>query len=131
MKYLGVYVDKYLTFADHFDYMKQKVSRIMRAIDRLMPNLRGPGEMKRRLYANVLMSILTYGAPVWSDAFTVKRQAPLRRLKRTIALRVVSAYRTVSFDAATLLAKMPPLFLIASIRKRVFLRLQDLRFSGE
>lgn len=70
---------------------------------------------------------MTYGAPAWSDAFVKKKQPPLRRLQRSMAIRVIAAYRSVSFDAATLMARIPPLFLVAAMRKRVFLRIQDLR----
>lgn len=98
-----------------------------------MPNLRGPGEHKRRLYANVVTSILTYGAPVWSGALEASKriQALLKRLTRTLTVRMASAYRIISYEAATLLARIPPLFLMARLRKRVYFRLKDLHRRNE
>lgn len=51
------------------------------------------------------------------------------RVIRTLTLRAISAYRTVSLDAASLLARVPPLYLLAKERKRVYERLRDLKNS--
>lgn len=48
-----------------------------------------------------------------------------------IALRVCSAYRTVSLDAATLLARLPPWDLLAEERKAIYDRFQASRSLGE
>ncbi|KMQ86578.1 reverse transcriptase [Lasius niger] len=97
-----------------------------------MPNLRGPDEHRRRLFANVVLSVILYEAPIWADVFIKKScvQPGLYRLQRTIAQRVISAYRTVSSDAALLLARLPPIKLLASSRKRTYERLKELRDSG-
>ncbi|KMQ89040.1 reverse transcriptase [Lasius niger] len=110
MKYLGVFIDSGWSFGDHFAYVTDKVSKVTRAFGRLMPNLRGPREDKRNLYSKVVQSVILYGAPIWSDAFerSSGAQRSLRRLQRTLAIRVISAYRTTSCDAALLLAKIPP-----------------------
>lgn len=54
---------------------------------------------------------MLYIAPIWSDEFAHSRmvQVSLRKAQRLIAQRVVCAYRTISLDAATLLAGFPPL----------------------
>ncbi|CAL1672920.1 unnamed protein product [Lasius platythorax] len=100
-----------------------------------MPNLRGPYEEKRRLYASVLTSVVTYAAPVWSDALSSasskKIFRPIIRLQRSTTIRVVSGYRTISFDVATLLARMPPWTLEVAMRRRVYERVTDLRRRNE
>ncbi|KMQ83274.1 reverse transcriptase [Lasius niger] len=97
-------LDSVMTFREHFEYMESKASKVMNALGRLMPNLRGPDEKKRQLYANVLASVLLYGAPIWSDALASSKrtQVPFRRIQRGMALRVISAYRSVSFNMATI-----------------------------
>lgn len=98
-----------------------------------MPNLRGPDERKRRLYAIVMTSVMTYAAPVWGEALSsspFKVLKPLRRLQRMIAIRVIAAYRTVSFDAATLLSRMPPWLLEVLLRNRVYLRIAESKRLG-
>ncbi|XP_025155964.1 uncharacterized protein LOC112588883 [Harpegnathos saltator] len=132
MKYLGVILDSRMSFRLHFEYVRTKVATIARALGRLMPNMRGPGEARRRLYATVMMSVVLYGAPVWVEAFaaTQRAQVDLRRIQRQIALRVVSGYRTVSYVAATLLARMPPVDISAASRRRMYERARDLRPYG-
>lgn len=56
---------------------------------------------------------------------------PSRRLQRTIAIRVVAAYKTVSFDAATLLARMPPWPLDASMRCCIYDRIKERKRLGD
>lgn len=121
-------MDEKWKFLDHFEYIEQKTSRVSQALFGLMPNLRGPKEKKRRLYGHVLNSIINYGAPIWSDATTnPKIKAKLMRIQRMMAIRIICGYRTISADAALLLARMPPTFLAASYYKRVFLRAQELK----
>lgn len=130
MKYLGVLIDSTWRFRFHFSYIEKKLNKMTRVLSRLMPNLRGPSERKRQFYATILTSVFTYAAPVWTSALSSSPKKiirPLRRLQRTIAICVVSAYRTVSFDAATLLARMPSWTLEASLRRRVYDRIKELR----
>lgn len=75
MKYLGIFIDSRWSFTDHFAYVESKVAKVTRALGRLMPNWRGPGENKRQLFAKVVQSVLFYGAPVWSDAFMASKRA--------------------------------------------------------
>lgn len=121
-------------FRTHFRYIENKASKVVRALSRLMPNLRGPGERKRQLFAKVLTSVVIYASPVWGEAFSSasdKVTRPLRRFQRTIAIRTIAGYRTVSFDAATLLARNPPWPLEAIMRCRVYSRITDLKARNE
>ncbi|XP_011858129.1 PREDICTED: uncharacterized protein LOC105555700 [Vollenhovia emeryi] len=97
-----------------------------------MPNLGGPCGKIRRLYANVLASMATYGAPVWAGALMRSRKslAILRGAQRRMAIRAIRGYRTVSHTAATLMAGMPPLDLVAAGYAQVYRRTRELRGQG-
>lgn len=114
-KYLGIVFDSRLIFRKHFQYVDQKISKVNRALFRLLPNLRGPHESKRRLYAHILQSIVMYEAPLWSDK--LMRSAESLRLlaknQRAVAIKVIAGYRTISYDAAVALARIPPWPLVA------------------
>ncbi|KMQ90527.1 reverse transcriptase [Lasius niger] len=127
IKYLGIFIDSRWSFKDHFAYIEEKVAKVTRALGRLMPNLRGPLEVKRQLYANVVQSVLLYGAPVWSDALVASKSAQraFNRIQRVLTIRVISAYRTLSLEAASLLARFPPLYLTAQHWRRVYAELPD------
>lgn len=129
MKYLGVVLDSRLSFLPHLEYVEMKATRVARSLGLLMPNLRGPSQAKRRLYYNVIISVLEYGSPVWAREFMTspKKQRIVKRVQRMAALRVICAYRTVSLEAATLLAGVPPFSLLVDMRSRVYQRLDDLK----
>ncbi|KMQ84483.1 reverse transcriptase [Lasius niger] len=99
IKYLGVYIDNGWTFTDHFRYIEEKAGRVIKALNRLMPNLRGPDENRRRLFAHVVLSVILYGAPVWGDDLARNRlERALNRLEHSVAQRVISAYRKKIFE---------------------------------
>lgn len=95
MKYLGIYLDQNWTFKQHTDYVEEKTMKISQQLGRLMPNLKGPTEKKRKLYANTISSIIFYGALIWceeiSGSASLRKQ--IQRIQRMIAVRVVSGYR--------------------------------------
>jgi len=99
------------------------------ALGRLMPNIGGPGGRRRRLYAGVVQSIIMYGAPVWADDIgrSRKLRERLAAIQRRIALRVISAYRTVSRDAAAILAGLLPGDILARSYRRTYLALRRAR----
>lgn len=133
IKYLGILLDSRLSFKEHILKTEFKAAKVSRALSRLMPNLRGPGERKRRLFANVIASIILYGAPIWADIVSSSHVlvAILHRMQRTYALRVIGAYKTVSFDASCLLARLIPLEITARSRKRAYERILDLRANPD
>lgn len=89
------------------------------AIGKLMPNVGGSSQSKRRLLMSVVHSRLLYGAPVWADGVqrVKKYKHTLLQAQRCAALRVARCYRMVSDLAATVLARMPPVFLLAADRR--------------
>lgn len=64
MKYLGVMVDGSWSFRSHLKYVENKATKVVRSLSRIMPNLKGPGERKRRLFATIVTSVVMYAAPV-------------------------------------------------------------------
>jgi len=110
VRYLGLVLDAGWTFRGHFDRLLARADGMVAALGRLMPNIGGPSGRRRRLYASIVQSVIMYGAPVW--ALDIGRNRRLRErlaaVQRRVALRVISAYRTVSRDAAAILAGLLP-----------------------
>uniref|UniRef100_A0ABD2WZF5 Uncharacterized protein n=1 Tax=Trichogramma kaykai TaxID=54128 RepID=A0ABD2WZF5_9HYME len=78
---------------------------------------------RRRFYANVIDSILLYGAPIWSCGTGTR--AGIRRaeaIHRRACLRVISGRLHLSHDATYVLASIPPLALLADERSRLYQR---------
>ncbi|XP_046976655.1 uncharacterized protein LOC124542814 [Vanessa cardui] len=132
MKYLGLVLDGRWSFEEHFKLLVPRIEKAVGALHRLLPNLGRPREVIRRLYAGVVRSMALYGAPVWSHRLTGTRRCKTKilSLQRRVAIRMVRGYRTISFEAATLLACFPPLDILAERDSRVYDQTRALRQSG-
>ena len=120
VKYLGVHLDKDAKLKQHAVEVVRKAKRQVAALSRLTPNIQGPRQSKRKMYAGVIQSTMLYAAPAWHRVWKWKKYAGMmERVNRTVALRVIQAYRTVSLEATLVLAGMIPLELLAAERKRI------------
>jgi len=120
IRYLGIRLDTRLSFVDHTTTVAAGARKAAAALGRLMPNVGGPTQSKRRLLMSVVMSRLLYGAEVWAEpVLSLQRTCnTLLQAQRCAALRVARCYRTVSDMASLVLAKMPPATVLALARKR-------------
>ncbi|XP_011151470.1 uncharacterized protein LOC105190417 [Harpegnathos saltator] len=133
MKYLGLTLDGTWCFKEHMSRLVPRLRVVSANVGRLMPNIGGPGWKARRLHAGILNSVALYGAPVWAESLDASRpmQAQLRKAHRAVAVRVARCYRTLSHVAATTLAGMPPLELLALIYRTMYIRKRELLQQGE
>ena len=68
IKYLEVQLDRRLSFGEHLKIATAKAIQCGANLARLMLNIGGPKEAKRRLVASAVHSKLLYAAPVWANA---------------------------------------------------------------
>jgi len=129
-RYLGVILDKNLTFAAHVNAVAKKAARTAATLARLMPNIGGPDQWKRKLLGSVVDSQLLYAraTSVWSKAIAdvARTRKNLIRPQRSAALRVTRSYRTVLDEACT-----PSADLVGLERGRIRYRLQAETEPGE
>jgi hypothetical protein len=64
LKYLGVILDKRLTYTPHVGKTAEKALQVSNTVGRLVPNLGGPMPEKRRLLSRVAETIALYATPV-------------------------------------------------------------------
>ena len=127
IKYLGVQLDSRLSFGEHLRIKSAKSIQCGASLARIMPNIGGPREVKSRLLASVLHSKLLYAAPVCANA--LQNHAIRRKLfsaQRSVALKIVSAHRTVSTSAVLVLASVPPVDSLKEESRRPFSSAQSL-----
>lgn len=119
MIYLGMVIDKSCLFKAHIKKATEKADRIGASLARLMPNVGGPREARRRLLTSVVQSVLLYGAPTWEHTLDLVpgKVKLLNRSQRKVLLRKICAYRTVSEAATNVLAGIPPVDLLARERE--------------
>ncbi|CAI6363639.1 unnamed protein product [Macrosiphum euphorbiae] len=123
MTYLGMIIDSSLFFKEHMQSASAKAEMISTQLARIMPNVGGPREDRRRLLSSVVHSVLLYGAPSWAHTLDLipGNVKLLNKTQRKILLRCTCAYRTVSGVAANVLASTPPADLLARERETEFL----------
>ncbi|XP_063372175.1 uncharacterized protein LOC134660374 [Cydia amplana] len=129
--YLGVVLDSKWNFCAHFERLAPKLLRAASAFGRILPNLGGPKASRRRLYMGVVKSMALYGAPVWANALNTQNIARLRRPQRAMAVRVIRGYRTISTEAACVLACSLPWDLDARVLATLYQWRGEVRDSGE
>ena len=112
-------MDRRLSFGEHLQIATAKAIQCGAALTRLMPNIGGPREAKRRLVASVVNSKQLYAASIWTSA--LNNHAILKKLfSAQRGVMIVSAYRTVSTCAVLVLASVPPIDALAEGGKETF-----------
>ncbi|KAJ8980486.1 hypothetical protein NQ317_013239 [Molorchus minor] len=121
VKYLGVRLDTKLTFWAQIQHAAEAASKVTTALSRLMANVGGPTAKKRRLLMSVTDSIILYGCDIWADALQKEKyRKVVASVQRRGALRIASAYRTVSEPAVLVIADVMPIDLRATERKTAY-----------
>lgn len=121
IRYLGVHLDTRLSFVEHAKAVATGARKAATSLARLMPNVGGPSHSRRSLLMSVVHSRLLYGSQVWTNEVnrTNKAKLLLTQPQRLAAIRVARCYRSVSDVASLVLARMPPVFLLAQERHRI------------
>nr|XP_024218532.1 uncharacterized protein LOC112211309 [Halyomorpha halys] len=105
-----------LRFNVHTEYKSAKVASFL---SRLMLNVGGSRESRRRLLATVVSSIILYAAASWKNAMVTKSYwRQMFSVYRRVCLIKVSPFRNVSYEAVYVLARMPPEELLVEERSR-------------
>lgn len=132
IKYLGLNIDRRWKYDKHFETIGERMESAADEMSRLLPNINGPGEVARKLYAGVVHAIGMYGAPNWWKKVKGNKEGTKRiyAAQRRMALRITRAYRTTARKAVTLLAGIPPFEMLAEKQTRVFEAAEVLKGKG-
>jgi len=120
IRYLGIQIDSKLNFIEHANIVSAKASAACQKLSRIMPNISAATPRKRKLLGNVVNSLLLFGAPIWANRMSATGKDKMAKVQRKTALRVCSAYCTVSAEAALVVASMPPIDILANERLYIY-----------
>lgn len=136
LKYLGVVIDEIRRFKAHVKAVGAKATVMINRLSRLLPNIDGLATEKRKLLSTVVHSQLLYAILGWSlllhhrpvsyVQLLTDGVAALKAAQTIMAIRTIRAYRTISYEAAILLAYMTPIDLLAGERKRIAERITEI-----
>lgn len=126
LKYLEVTLNSSWRFDAHLNCVVEKAGKMANALSKLLPNVGGPRSARRRLYTQVVHSVLMYAAPIWTEeTLSAGTRRALCGLQKQLALRVISGYRTIAHDAALILATIMSYDLQACVLRCVYEKVQD------
>ena len=66
--YLGLTLDCKLHFTAQLQHASQKASQATASLSKLMANIGGPTQSKRRLLMSTTLAVLLYEADIWADS---------------------------------------------------------------
>lgn len=90
IKYLGLILDHSMTFVPHLQYVISRAKNMLKSMHAIMRNTRGPSELKRKTYVNVVNSIILLAAPVWAGEINNNKKRNLaNHIHRLESLRVI------------------------------------------
>jgi hypothetical protein len=112
-KHLGVIIDSKITWRSHSIYIREKVSKTANNLLRFAKNKFGLNDKALEvIYKGAILPIIGYAVSVWAEALNRKFVVqPLQSLQRRFAIRIIKSYRTVSTDAANVIANLMPIEL--------------------
>lgn len=123
VKYLGIMLDGKLSFWNHICKAADKAAKVVSNLSRLMANIGGPTSNKRRLLIKTADAIMLYGAEIWAESLRFQKyRQRMEAVQRRGALRICSAFRTVSAPAAQVIAGVIPIDILADERLRIYRR---------
>ncbi|XP_041451802.1 uncharacterized protein LOC121405247 [Drosophila obscura] len=112
---MGVLLDHRLSFKQHLEATGVKAGRAASVLSGIMANIGGPRQRSSLIICSVVRAIIMYAAQIWAPAMELPTYSrTCKAAYRRCTLRVLSAYRTVSEDAALVLAGMAPIDLLAA-----------------
>lgn len=121
LRYLGIELSKKLGYGTHIQAAAVKAGKTASALQRILPNVRGTRQCKRKIMASTVQNQLLYGAQIWAGALIYEKNAnTLLGLQRKIALLVAMTYRMVSTQAIMVVGGMIPVHLLAKERQKIY-----------
>jgi len=101
---------RYLSYGEHLEYVNKKASETTGSLCRILLKTRGPKQDRWKLLATVVKSQLLNDAPVCVETTAVSSyMRGVNSPYRLCAVRISSAFRTISDDAAFVIAGQVPL----------------------
>jgi len=111
MKYLGIHFESRLLFYKHIEQVAEKSRALTYMLNRTTKLHWGLGHKSlKTVYEGAIVTLMTYGAPVWEGAITKHKQLQkLQSAQKLINIKIAKAYTTISFEASCVIAGVPPI----------------------
>ncbi|KAG8335431.1 hypothetical protein J6590_108203 [Homalodisca vitripennis] len=116
-RYLGVEIEEGMKFGEHITRTRQKVLNLMGMIRRYLKAEKGlPDSQMMTIYKGVFEPIMLYGCELWGVDMNRRYVNKIRSMQRSMILRAIKGYSTVSHEAVRVVAGIMPIDLTIKIR---------------
>lgn len=111
-KYLGVVIDKKLSFCNHMTYIAEKTKNIFVAMRHYIKKSWNTGNALSTIYRGVIIPIMSYASSTWKHrSHIVTQLKKLSSAQRICLLGIIKGYKTISHEAAHIIANEPPWYI--------------------
>lgn len=116
LQYLGITLDHKLNWNIHIDRLQSKLLKLINNLSIAAKATWGLGtEALYILYKGAILPSLTYAINIWHTGLDRQHNlGKLQRVQRLMAIKIIKGYRTISYDAACVLARIIPINIIAN-----------------
>ncbi|CAK1553159.1 unnamed protein product, partial [Leptosia nina] len=113
IKILGLTIDRKLTFENHINNTIKKATKLHNYVSKAAKVNWGLNpDIIKTIYLAVIEPIILYASPAWGDAANkVSIKTKLKQIQRKFAIKIIKAYKTVSYEASIAIAGLLPLDL--------------------
>lgn len=113
--YLGVTIDKHLSWMHHLTSVQEKAYSFMQKLNRpSSANWAIKPKLRKMLYAVLVELIILYAAPIWYNGKVVVRNR-LQIIQRGLLLCIIKCYKMACMDASRVLSGVLPLDLCVEL----------------
>ncbi|GFS52425.1 reverse transcriptase domain-containing protein [Trichonephila clavipes] len=111
LKYLGVVLGSKFCWKQHVLHLSNKCEKIMLGLNKVARNsFEIKSNVSSLIYKQGIVPFICYGSQIWGSALKKKINCRLlRKIQRRILLRVISRYRTISYEAVFAISGFPPI----------------------
>ncbi|KAF2895213.1 hypothetical protein ILUMI_10962 [Ignelater luminosus] len=110
-KYLGVTIDSKMTWNEHVDNVSKRGTQLVNILSKSAKvHWEIGSEALRVIYEAAFLPMVLYAISLWYEALELKyNRQKLCRAQRLIAIRIMKGYRTISYEAACVIANVIPI----------------------
>ena len=112
VKYLGVFLDKRLSFNKHITDKITKCKKHLHALNNIIGKKWGPApKLMKWAYTGIVRPKLTYACHLWSHKMSKSMKDQLTRMQRLGCLTIAKAHRSTPTAGLEIIYNIPPIDL--------------------
>ena len=125
IRYLGVVLNKRLTWEDHLQYTIGRAERYVPLLSTICRNMYGYSTWARRImYKGTVLATMQYCSSVFYQEVAKNDyiKTSLQHLRRRMCINIARLYRSVGVEAAGVVAGIPPIDLLIAARAILWMK---------